>query len=154
MLDWVAQARRQATRRPHATVMFIGANDGFAIGGAACCDAAWEKAYTARVKRMMASYRRGGAGRVYWLTLPTPRDGARARIYAAVNRAIKAAAADFAADEVEVVDLVKIFTPGNRFRSSINGQTVRQGDGIHLNVAGAKIAARTVIGRMRADGLL
>ena len=34
MLDWVAQARRQATRRPQATVMFIGANDGFAIGGA------------------------------------------------------------------------------------------------------------------------
>ena len=49
---------------------------------------------------MMSSYRRGGAGRVYWLTLPTPRDGERARIYAAVNRAIKAAAADFAADEV------------------------------------------------------
>ena len=91
---------------------------------------------------------------MYWLTLPTPRDGERARIYAAVNRAIKAAAADFAADEVEVVDLVKIFTPGNRFRSSMNGQTVRQSDGIHLNVAGAKIAARAVIRRMRADGLL
>ena len=134
--------------------MFIGANDGFAIGGAACCDDTWVKAYAARVKRMMGSYRRGGAGRVYWLTLPTPRDGERARIYAAVNRAIKAAAAGFAARRGRGGRPRADLHAGRPVPPSINGQTVRQGDGIHLNVAGAKIAARAVIRRMRADGLI
>ena len=55
--------------------------------------------------------------------------------------------------EVTVIDLVRIFTPGERFRASINGKTVRQSDGVHLNVAGAEIAARSVLRRMRADGL-
>jgi hypothetical protein len=155
MLDWVAHARRQAASvHPHATVMFIGANDGFNIGDAPCCEGAWVKAYAGRVRAMMRSYRRGGAGKVYWLTIPTPRDGKRQQIYRQVNRAIRLAADPFASDEVEVIDLVKIFTPGGRYRASINGHTVRQEDGIHLNVAGAAIAAREIIRRLRADGLV
>jgi lysophospholipase L1-like esterase len=154
MLDWVAQARRQArAKHPQVTVMFIGANDGFAISGVACCDERWIRRYTARVRTMMASYRRGGLGRVYWLTLPAPRDEARKRIYHAVNLAIRAAASAYARDEVAVIDLVPIFTPGERFRPSIRGRVVRQGDGVHLNVAGAAIAAREIVRRMRADGL-
>ena len=37
LLDWQAQARRQAARRPDVVVMFIGANDGFPMAGADCC---------------------------------------------------------------------------------------------------------------------
>jgi lysophospholipase L1-like esterase len=155
MLNWVAHAKRQAASlHPHATIIFLGANDGFNIGDAACCEDAWVKAYAARVRAMMRSYRRGGAGKVYWLTIPTPRDGKRKHIYGQVNRAIRLAADAFAEDEVEVIDLGRIFTPGNRYRASINGRTVRQADGVHLNVAGAAIAAREIIRRLRADGLV
>ena len=155
MFDWVRHASREAARsRPQATVMFIGANDGFAIGKAPCCNSDWVAAYAKRVKQMMGAYRRGGAGRVYWLTIPVPRDPARRPIYRAVNDAIKRAAADFPADEVSLIDLVRVFTPGGEYRSSINGTTVRQADGIHLNVAGARIAASVIVKQLRADGLL
>ena len=155
MLDWVALARRQAdARRPHATVVFLGANDGFAIGGRQCCGDAWVRAYSARVRRMMASYRRRGSGRVYWLLLPTPRKQSFARVFRAVNAAVRRAATRFEPDEVAVIDLVKIFTPGGRYRSSIRGRTVRQGDGVHLNGAGASIAAGAILRRLRADGLI
>jgi hypothetical protein len=154
LLDWVRHARGEASRvRPQVTVMFIGANDGFAIGKAPCCGAAWIRAYARRVATMMGDYRRGGAGRVYWLTLPTPRDAERKSIYNAVNEAIKRAAAGFSPDEVSVIDLVPVFTPGGVFRSSIHGRVVRQADGIHLNVAGARIAARLILRRIRADGI-
>jgi hypothetical protein len=136
------------------TVMFLGANDGFPIGDAPCCGAAWVTRYAGRVRAMMRDYRRGGAGRVYWLTIPTPRDPDRKPIYAAVNRAIKRAAASFAPDEVAVLDLVPVFTPHGVFRSSIHGRVVRQADGIHLNVAGARIAARLIVRRLRADGFI
>jgi lysophospholipase L1-like esterase len=154
MFDWVRHARGEAHRvRPQVTVMFIGANDGFAIGKAPCCGAGWIRAYARRVAKMMGDYRRGGAGRVYWLTIPTPRDPKRKSIYEAVNQAIKRAAARFPPDEVSVLDLVPVFTPGGVFRSSIHGRVVRQADGIHLNVAGARIAANLIVKRLRADGI-
>ena len=40
--------------------------------------AEWAAIYATRVRRMMNTYRRAGAARVYWLTLPTPREAARA----------------------------------------------------------------------------
>jgi lysophospholipase L1-like esterase len=154
MFDWLRHARGETARvRPEATVMFIGANDGFPIGRARCCDAAWIAAYAKRVTALMRDFRRGGAGRVYWLTIPAPRDAQRRRIYAAINRAIERAAGAFERDEVSVIDLVPVFTPGGRFRASIHGRVVRQADGIHLNVAGARIAARLIAARLRADGL-
>jgi lysophospholipase L1-like esterase len=155
MFDWPRHARAETARvRPQATVMFIGANDGFPIGRDACCTAAWVHAYARRVAAMMRDFRRGGDGRVYWLTIPAPRDPHRRPIYAAVNRAVAQAAAGFAADEVSVIDLVRVFTPGGVYRAAIHGRVVRQADGIHLNVAGAKIAARVIVRRLRADGLV
>ncbi len=48
-----------------------------------------------------------------------------------------------------------IFTPGGRYRDAmpVNGQDtiVRQPDGIHLNEAGAAVAAKVVLGAMRRD---
>jgi len=155
MFNWVQHARGEAASlRPQATVMFIGANDGFPIGHANCCAKPWIDAYAARVRTMMSAYRRAGAGRVYWLTIPTPRDPARREIYRAVNQAVEQAAAGFTDDEVSVIDLVRIFTPGGVFRSSIHGRIVRQADGIHLNVAGAKIASGVIVKQLRADGLI
>ena len=85
------------------TAVYIGANDGFALptrGGrlANCCGPAWIRAFAGRARAMMAAYRRGGAGRVYWFTLPAPRDPAAAAIFRAINEAYAEAAASFPAD--------------------------------------------------------
>jgi lysophospholipase L1-like esterase len=163
MLDWVKKAREQARSvHPDVTAMFIGANDGFPMktrSGATvpCCRAAWTAEYARRVESMMRSYLRGGRSYVYWLTLPTPRRGDFARIYRAVNRAIKRAAVRVGRG-VRVIDLVKVFTPGGRFRQYVRfrGKTVnaRQGDGVHLSTAGASIAATLLIDRLRVDHAL
>jgi hypothetical protein len=162
MLDWPAHARRTARAdRPDATVVFLGANDGFGLpgpGGAQepCCSEAWIDAYAARARAMMASYARGGAGRVYWLTLPVPRSAAFARVFSAVNAALHRAARAYPG-QVRIVDLVPVFTPGGRFRQTIrrDGRTidVRQSDGVHLSPAGDRIAASLVVRAMRRDGL-
>lgn len=152
LLDWPAHARRQARSRPAATVVFLGANDGFPIGGENCCSDTWIDRYAARAERMMRAYARGGAGRVYWLTLPVPRPARWKNIYRSVNVAIKRAAAR-AGDGVRVVDTAEYFTP-NGYRSTRRGVTVRQPDGIHLNSRGASLAAGLVVRAMRRDGLI
>ena len=163
MLDWVKKAREQARSvHPDVTVIFIGANDGFPMktrtgASVACCGAAWTAEYARRVESMMRSYLRGGRSYVYWMTLPTPRSRNFARIYRAVNRAIKRARARVGRG-ARVIDLVKVFTPGGRFRQVIHfrGKTIdaRQGDGVHLSTAGASVAATLLIDRLRADHAL
>ena len=63
---------------------------------------------------MMRSYSRGGAGTVYWLTLPVPRRGNFKPIYRAVNTAIRRAARSYP-DTVRIVDAEAVFTPGRRY---------------------------------------
>jgi hypothetical protein len=155
MLNWVKHAHRQARRvRPDLTVVFIGANDGFPIGGAACCGPAWIDGYAKRARRMMVSYKRAGRGRVYWLLLPAPRGGNFRRVFGAVNAAL--VKADKGLPGVRLIHLEKVFTPGFRFRSVIryHGRRVhaRQHDGVHLSRAGASIAANIVIGTLRSEG--
>lgn len=163
MLDWLRKARGQAASfKPDVTVISIGANDGFPMqtpsgASAACCGAAWVAEYARRVQSMMRSYRRGGRSLVYWMTLPAPRSGNFARVFNAVNAAIRRAA-ERVGGGVRVIELGRVFTPGGRFRQSITyrGRTVsaRQPDGVHLSAAGARIAASIVIGRLRADRAL
>jgi lysophospholipase L1-like esterase len=158
LLDWQEQARRQAASRPDVVVMFLGANDGFPMGDAACCNnEAWIAEYARRAGRMMASYGRGGRARIYWLLLPTPRGGFFRETFPAVNAGIRRAAAQ-ARRDVRVIDLVEVFTPGGRYRDSmpVNGRLrrVRQGDGVHLNTTGASIAANVIIRTLRRERIL
>jgi lysophospholipase L1-like esterase len=157
LLDWQAQARRQAARRPDVVVMFLGANDGFPMGDADCCSEAWIAEYARRARRMMATYGRGGRARVYWLLLPTPRSGFFRQTFPAVNAGIRRAAAR-ARRDVRVIDLVRVFTPGGRYRASmpIGGRMVRvrQSDGVHLNTTGASLAASIVIRTLRRERIL
>ena len=158
VLNWNNKARSQARGlRPDASVVFLGANDGFPIGRSACCGRGWVRGYARRVRDMMRSYSRGGAGTVYWLTLPVPRKGNFKPIYRAVNSAIRRAARSYP-DTVRIVDTEAVFSPGRRYTSTIRfgGRTVhvRQEDGVHLNTAGASIAASLVIRAMRRDGVL
>jgi lysophospholipase L1-like esterase len=157
MFDWVAHAKASArSLRPDVSVVFLGANDGFGIGGAGCCGGVWQARYAKRAGRMMRSYARGGRGTVYWLLLPVPKRPAFVPIYGAVNRALRAAATRFPG-VVHLVDLRAVFTPGGRFRQTMTWHgkrlNVRQADGVHLSLAGAEIAAEVVMRRMRADGL-
>jgi hypothetical protein len=103
---------------------------------------------------MMNTYRQGGAARVYWLTLPGPRDPARQRISRAVNAAIAVAAVPYRA-QVRVLDMTDLFTPGGRYRAAMpvdgRSELVRQADGVHLNDAGATVALRPVLDALRAD---
>jgi lysophospholipase L1-like esterase len=158
IVDWGRLSVKQTKDQPEAVVMFMGANEGFPmkVGGrqVQCCGADWAAAYADRARRMMATYRRNGAARVYWLTLPAPRDADRREIARAVNAAIDVAAEPYRA-QVRVLDMAQTFTPGWRYRDamSVGGrdQIVRESDGIHLNDTGAGVAADVVLQRMRSD---
>lgn len=72
----------------------------------------------------------------------------------AVNAAIEVAAQPWAA-QVRVIDTVDVFTPGEHYREAmeVGGQStiVRESDGIHLNDAGAGVAADVVLDRVDDD---
>jgi hypothetical protein len=160
IVDWGLLSTKQVKEhKPDAVVMFMGANEGFpfpAAGGAnvTCCGPAWAVTYATRARSMMQTYRRDGAARVYWLTLPMPRDPARQRVARAVNAAIAVAAQPFRS-QVRVIDMTDVFTPGGRYRAAmtVDGREtlVRRPDGIHLNDAGAGVALDVVLPRLRAD---
>jgi lysophospholipase L1-like esterase len=160
IVDWGKLSTRQVAKdKPDAAVIFIGANDGYSFsvpghGQVKCCGVAWATIYAQRVRQMMNTYRRGGAARVYWITLPTPREKARQAIARTVNAAIGVAAEPWRS-QVRVIDTVPIFTPGMRYRDSmsIDGQDkiVRESDGIHLNEAGSSLLADTVLAAVDRD---
>jgi hypothetical protein len=158
MLDWVRHAQGSAHGvHPDVTVVFLGANDGYPIGGAQCCGRSWVRGYAKRAGRMMGSYARAGAGTVYWLLLPVPGRASFQPVFRAVNAALRIAARS-RPGVVRLVDLAKVFTPGGRFRASMRWQgrtqVVRQDDRVHLSVAGASIAATVILRAMRRDGVL
>ena len=158
--DWGSISVRQVEREePDAVVVFIGANEGFPMpraggGEVECCGPDWAAEYASRVRRMMDSYRQDGEARVYWLTLPTPRDGDRAEVARVVNEAVAVGAQPFRV-HVWVLDMVELFTPGGRYRDSMeldgDEQIVRESDGVHLNATGAELAAERVLKEIRAD---
>ena len=119
-----------------------------------CCGAEWAAIYANRVRQMLATYRRGGEARVYWVTVPTPRDPDRQEISRVVNAAIAVAAQPWRAD-VRVIDTVSQFTPGDRYRDEIDvggrSTLVREADGIHLNRRGAALLADHVEAALERD---
>jgi hypothetical protein len=151
---WATLPARQVKRlHPAATVIAIGAVDGFPLPApdgttVECCGAGWIAGYTSRVRDIMLTYRRKGRGRVVWLTLPVPK-GPR-DVADAVNFSIVAAATGL--QRVSVLRLDQFFTPdGFREVMPYRGHDVRvrAADGIHLNVAGTAIAARIVAAELR-----
>lgn len=159
--DWLDYAPFQIRRdRPRATVMMIGANEGYPMLDSRgrevpCCRRGWIDAYALAAADVMRSYAAGGR-RVYWLTLPGPRDTARIRVVAAVNAALTRAARR--EDRVRLIDLVERFTPGYRYRRAIRvdgrRRVVRARDGVHLNARGGAIAARMVRRALVRDGVI
>jgi hypothetical protein len=159
VVDWGELSRQQVRKdRPDAVVVFIGANEGFPLPGPGklqiqCCGADWAAIYAGRARAMADTYRRGGAARVYWITLPLPRETARQAISRTVNAAIDVAVQPWRS-QVRVIDTVPVFTPhGYRDAMPVGGRDtiVRQPDGIHLNNAGAAVLAGIVLARVDRD---
>ena len=160
LVDWGRLSTEQTAQlEPDAVVVFIGANEGFELPRAdgsqiECCGPEWAAAYAFRARRMMNTYRRGGRARVYWLTLPAPRDNDRQRIARAVNAAIEVAAQPYRA-HVRVLDMEALFTPGGRYRAAMTvegrPQIVREPDGIHLNARGAELASDALLEAVGRD---
>jgi hypothetical protein len=103
---------------------------------------------------MMDTYRQGGEARVYWLTLPMPRDEDRQEVARVVNEAIAVGAQPYRI-HVRVLDMVQLFTPGGEYRDSMDvdgsEKIVRESDGVHLNEEGAELAADTVLDALAGD---
>ena len=160
LVDWGDLSVEQIDEhRPDAVVVFIGANEGFPMkapggGEVKCCDAAWAAEYASRARIVMNVYRREGDARVYWLTLPLPRDRERQRIARVVNAAVRVAAQPYRS-HVRVLDMTTLFTPDGRYRDAmpVSGRDtlVREPDGIHLSDAGSRIAADEVLRVMAED---
>ena len=158
--DWGSISTRQTREdAPDAIVMFIGANEGFPMpapggGTVECCGPDWAAQYATRARQMMDTYRQDGEARVYWLTLPMPRDDDRQEVARVVNEGIDVAAQPFRV-HVRVLDMAAVFTPAGEYRDSmeVDGEDriVREADGIHLNAEGAEIAADLVLDAIRDD---
>ncbi len=159
IVNWGKLAAEQVrSDHPQAVVLFIGANEGWPMAGpegheVECCSAQWAAIYAQRVRIMTHIYLQGGRARVYWITIPTPREHDRQSIARAVNAAIAVGVQPWAAD-ARVIDTVPIFTPhGYRDAMPIEGtQTiVREPDGVHLNAAGSLLLGRYVLSDLTTD---
>lgn len=160
-VDWTRLPARQLRRfRPAATVVFMGANDGFAMRTpdgteVVCCGEAWVAEYARRARRAMKGYREGGRA-VIWLNVPVARDSRRNPAVHAVNAALRRAVAGL--DRAALLDMAELFTPGGVYRDSmtVGGRRVRvrQSDGVHLSADGASIAARAVARKLEQLGVV
>jgi lysophospholipase L1-like esterase len=161
--DWQGHAVQEAgSLRPDVTVIFMGANDGFAVRGAhgeliPCCGPSWSGGYATLVARMMATYLRGSSGRVYWFTLPTPSPDNFQSVFDGVNGGIRLAAKRFPG-RVGLIDANAFFTPGTRYRDFMTyqgrGFVIHESDGVHLSVASDAVAATLVVQRLLADHVI
>jgi hypothetical protein len=159
VVDWGELSTRQVRDdHPDAVVVFIGANEGFPMPGpdgreVQCCGADWAAVYANRVRRMADTYRQNGGARVYWVTLPTPRDADHQPITRVVNAALKVAVQPWRA-QVRVIDTVPTFSPtGYRDAMSVDGvdTIVRHPDGKHLSDAGSRLLAELVLREVGRD---
>jgi hypothetical protein len=159
-VDWgqvsSAQVRDEA---PDAIVIFIGAGEGYPMDGpngkeVQCCGPDWAAIYANRARQMMDTYRQAGDARVYWLSVPRSRNPARDRISTVVNEAVRVAATPWLS-QIRIIDLNAIFSPDGTYTDSlpIDGEEtiVRQSDGLHLNDAGAELAADAVMAKVDED---
>ncbi len=156
--DWPAHAFAQVTdQHPDVIAMFLGGNEGFRLGAAECCGAAWSRQYAQRVEAMMRTYRQGGAAVVYWFLIPTPSSEPFVRVVRAVNRGIVEAAVR-AGEGIHIFDLRPVFSPGGRYIDTLtrDGQTitVHESDGFHLSAAADRIVAKMFVARLHEDGVL
>jgi len=122
-----------------------------------CCGSAWSAGYAKLVAKMMRSYLRGNAGRVYWFLLPTPRPRDFQYLFDGVNSGIRQAAKQFPG-RVALIDANAFFTPHNHYRNQMTdhgyGFTIHEPDGIHLTTISDIFAADLVVKQLLADRVI
>ncbi len=157
--DWIGRiTQRTNALDPKVSVVLLGGSDGYPAPNpfvpgttVACCGPAWVAGYKTVVEEALALLTRGG-GRAIWVINPASAVPNRQPILDAVETAVRQAAAGIRG--ASVVDLGPVLSPGGVFAEQVGGVKVRADDGLHLTVAGADIAARSVlraIGRVPVD---
>ena len=159
-VDWGQLSHAQVRDEdPDAVVMFIGAGEGYPLETpdgeeVECCNAEYAAAYANRVRQVMRTYIDDPDKRLYWLTVPRSRNDRQWEISQVVNEAMKIAAVPWL-NQIRIIDLVPIFTPGGVYRDSmeIDGEEtiVRESDGLHLTQPGSELAADAVFERLTQD---
>ena len=155
---WARIASRHVPlHRPDATVVFMGANDGYDQFRAPCCGKAWIAKYESRVKKVIRIYSRDGRAQVYWLTMPAAEFGRRRHIFPKINGAIRRAVKS-SGPHAHLVDAWSLFTPDGKYRRMMVWNDalleVRSPDGVHLRPPGFQIVAELIRDAMLADGAL
>jgi lysophospholipase L1-like esterase len=151
---WTTVAREQAGKqKPALTVVLLGGNDGFPMEVASgekvpCCGEAWRQEYLSRITQMAEAWLRGGRSTLVWALLPPPRRDDLVEQMSAVNDAIRRLAATL--PQIQLVGLDELFGP--QYRETVNGQKVRDPDGLHLSLPGQRIAAKAIVAAIRAAG--
>jgi hypothetical protein len=154
MLQWPKHAARQARRhRPDVVIATMGANDVHPIGDVRCCGKRWVRLYAREIEKTARSWRRGGARRVYWLTLPIQLHARLEPVFSGVNAAVERARG------IRVFDVRPIVNPGDAYHHTLETapgivEQIRYEDGVHLWWPGARLVADALIARLRADGVL
>ena len=161
IVDWGKLAAFQVKHdHPEAVVIFIGANDGYpmeAPNGAQveCCGAQWAAIYANRVRQMANTYRQDGAARVYWITLPTPRESRTPGDRPGRQRGDRSRGAAVGRPDARDQHRSGLHAgrrlPRRDGASTAPQTIVREADGIHLNEAGSSLLAGIVLQRIGED---
>jgi hypothetical protein len=155
LYNWQTAARQMvATHRPDISVVSMGANDGYSLGGVECCGPDWSVAYGGQVAMMARTLLQGQAGTAYWFVLATPQPADFQHTFDAVNAGIEDASHTLAG-RMGLINANAYFTPGNVYRNymTVNGHgfTIHESDGIHLNATADQYAAILVVKQLLAD---
>lgn len=144
---WTSLARQQVrNHKPVVSVVFLGGNDAYDMQTPAgttvkCCDDAWRQEYLRRLADMAATYAQGERGRVIWCLIPPPRRADMLTATQAVNSQILLLSQ--IVPTITLVRLDQVFGP--TYRETVRGKQVRDPDGLHLSLAGERIAADEII---------
>jgi len=148
-LNWFTHAAAQVRHlHPDIVAMFLGGNEGFSIGSAECCGAAWTRGYAKLVERMIRTYIQNGAASVYWFLVPMPGREPFIKVINGVDAAVIEAVHQFP-ERAHVFDLRPRFSPHGRYLPSVH-----QPDGFHLNTAADRVVAGMFVAQLRRDGLI
>lgn len=146
--DWRRHLRgAMNARRPDLAIFMVGANDSqdYIVGGVYHPNgsAVWRKRYRRDVSRIMDVLAADGR-KAIWVGMPPMRDAELNDGMVEVNRIVEDEVGK--RDNVFYVDTWALFSgPDGGFTPTIDGQTVRLEDGIHLNVEGSELLAAAII---------
>jgi hypothetical protein len=148
--DWQAYLASDLPRlHPDAVVWMVGTNDGqgMVAGGQVLAFGTpqWRSEYARRVAAVLATFKRAGVRRVYWVGMPVMRSAAFSTVMKTVNTVARAEVARHAG--VTYVDAWKLLSTS----SGAYDPRWRQSDGIHFNIDGQNRLAAAVMQAIRQD---